>query len=115
MAITDLAEVIIVGSGAGVPPRPRPGARGARAFAGKRRPLPRDGSTLEMASWWAPVILEPRGVQDGKEADRPEEHFNVGARPKCTARAAALPAKEFAPTRLCVPGWPIALDELRYY
>jgi choline dehydrogenase-like flavoprotein len=118
MAITDSAEVIIVGSGAG-------GAAAAYALAlagvrvlmlEKGAPLPRDGSTLDdRVVVNAGHFLSRETWQDGMgRSICPEEHFNVGGKTKWYGAAVLrYSAEEFAPDpSYAAPGWPITLDEL---
>ena len=121
MAITDLAEVIIVGSGAG-------GAAAAYGLARtgvrvllleKGAPLPRDGSTLDDAVVvGAGHFLSREAWRDGKGRPIcPEEHFNVGGKTKWYGAALLrYSAAEFASDpSYAVPGWPIAIGELTPY
>jgi choline dehydrogenase-like flavoprotein len=121
MAITDSAEVIIVGSGAG-------GAAAAYGLARagvrvllleKGAPLPRDGSTLDDRIVVSTGhFLSQEAWRDGKgRSICPEEHFNVGGKTKWYGAAVLrYSAEEFAPApSYAAPGWPITLDELIPY
>jgi choline dehydrogenase-like flavoprotein len=121
MAITDSAEVIIVGSGAG-------GAAAAYGLvrAGVRvlllekgAQLPMDGSTLDDGIVvGSGHFLSREGWRDGKgRCICPEEHFNIGGKTKWYGAAVLrYSAEEFAADpSYAVPGWPITLEELSPY